>query len=361
MIVMIVAACSGDLFFAHFGAVFVVGMAVGGVHGFFEADAAFAGEAESVGTAGDDFIAGEEAFGDLDELIVLSAEHDAGFDEGVFEVVVLDVDEAVGGVALNGGAGDGHDVFAGADDNAELGLHARAEEGVGIGDVEGGFDGVGVGIGDGGDVGEFGFEDLVGQGGQADVGDLALLELAGEVLGDVGGGFDGAEVDDFNEGLVGRDGLTGNDVDLGDDAADGSFEHDGGRWIAGLAAFDPGDFVSLFDLLVRDGEDGEGAAGDAAADDGAFAGEDLDGAQGEDGFLEGGFFGLAELELEIGDFGLFEDEGVRLFVRFEGEQGDRLESEQGHEVFERHEQGDQGFLSEVDGAPRAVSWRMRAR
>jgi hypothetical protein len=32
-----------------------------------------------------------------------------------------------------------------------------------------------------------------------------------------------------------------------------------------------------------------------------------------------------------------------------------LESEQRDEVFERHEEGDQGFLSEVDGAPRAVS------
>ena len=112
VIVSCIAAVLGVMFGAELAAVFGMGVAVGGVECLFETEAALTGEAEGVGTIDDDFVAGQKALFDLDELIILGSEDDGAFHESVFELVVFDKDEAVGGISLHGGAGDGHDVLA---------------------------------------------------------------------------------------------------------------------------------------------------------------------------------------------------------------------------------------------------------
>jgi hypothetical protein len=93
--------------------------------------------------------------------------------------------------------------------------------------------------------------------------------------------------------------------------ADRRVEFDHRRWITRLAAFDPGDLGIDIDLLMRNDEHGKGTAGNAAADDGFFARQHLDVAEGEDEFLQ--TWSLLPRSISSWRFataGLFEDDGV---------------------------------------------------
>ena len=138
---MIVVVFLCFLAFGDFGAVFVVLVAVGGIEDFFEGEVSAAGEAEEVGAGGDDFVAGEEAVFNFDELVVFLAGDDGSLDERVGEIKVLHVDDAIGDVSLNGFTRDGGDVFASGGDDGELGAHSGAQGVLGIFDEEDGIEG----------------------------------------------------------------------------------------------------------------------------------------------------------------------------------------------------------------------------
>jgi hypothetical protein len=308
--VTLVGGAGGDFFLGHLGAVFIVRVTVGGVEGFTKGGAAFASEGKVVPTLGDDLISREQAFKDLDTLVVGGSEDDGHFDVGVVELVVFDEHEAAGGITVDGSTGDGEDVFARLRDEMKFGPETGAEATVIIGKVEGGFDSAGFGIGDGSDVSEGGGKSFTGEGRQMDAGGLADDKLGGEVLGDLSRGFDGAEIQYFHQDLIGADRLADGDVNTGDNARHGSGKHDGGRRITGLTAFHPDEFVAFLHLLIRPAENGVGAARDAAADEGAFAGEDCDATEGKEGGLKSGFLGFSGFEAEIGLANFIKDDGV---------------------------------------------------
>ena len=298
----------GDAGF-EFGAVGGVFVAVGGVEGSFEGQGAAADEGEGVGALGDDLVGGEEAADDFDGAVVYLADDHRGLDEGVGEIEVFDVDEARGGIALEGGAGDGGDVGTRGDDDRELGSHAGAEGEFGILDVEGGFNGAGRGIGEGAEVFEVGEKGFAGGGGDGDAGLLAGAEAAGEVFGHAGDGVDLGEVENLGEDFVGADGFAGDDVGGADEAGDGRGEADSGRRVFELAALDDDGEFAFGDKVIVFDEDRDGAAGDSTADDGAAPGINLDAAEGENGFLELAGFGDGGLETEIRDADGVEDDG----------------------------------------------------
>jgi hypothetical protein len=306
----LVGGAGGDFFFGHLGAVFIVRVTVGGVEGFTKGGAAFAGEGEVVPTLGDDFISREEAFKDLDTLVVGSSEDDGCFHIGVVELVVFDEHEEAGGITVDGCARDGEDVLSCLRDKMKFGPETGAEAAVLIGKVEGGFDRASLGIGDGPDVSEGGGKCFTGEGWQMDAGGLADDKLGGEVLGDLSRGFDGTEIQDFHQDLIGADRLADGDVNTGDNAGHGGGKHDGGRRITGLTAFNPDELVAFLDLLIRAAENGEGAARDAAADEGAFAGENCDATEGKEGGLKRGFLGFSGFEAEVGLANFIKDDGV---------------------------------------------------
>lgn len=310
VIVTLVGGAGGDFFFGHLGAVFIVRVTVGGVEGFTEGGAAFAGKGEVVATLGDDFIPWEQAFKDLDKLVVGGSKDDGHFDVSVVELVVFDEHEAAGGITEDGSTWDGEDVFARRRDEMKFGPETGAEAAVIIRKVEGGFDSASLGIGDGSDVSEGGGKRFTGKGRQMDAGGLADDKLGGEVLGNVSRGFDGAEIQDFHQDLIGADWLADCDVNTGDNARHGRGKHDGGRRITGLTAFHPDEFIALLHLLIRAAENGEGAARDAAADEGAFAGEDCDATEGKEGGLKRGFLGFSGFEAEVGLANFIKDEGI---------------------------------------------------
>src|SRR5690606_873665 len=205
-------------------------------------------------------------------------------------------------------------------DDGELGSHAGAEFERGVGDMEGGLDGAAGGVGDGAEVFEFGGEGFAGDGGDGDVRALAGAEAAGEVFGHAGEGIDLGEVEDFGESGVRGNGLAGHDIDGVDDAGDGRDEGDARGWVADLAALDDEGGRAFFDGVIELEADVDRAAGDAAADDGALAGVNLDAAEGEDGFLE--VTGLCHhgLDTEVLHAGGVEHDGVGAAVGGPGDE-----------------------------------------
>ena len=61
---------------------------------------------------------------------------------------------------------------------------------------------------------------------------------------------------------------------------------------------------------MRPGQQGMNAAGDPAADDGAFSWQDFDPSEGEGGLFKGGFFGFGCFNPEILHCGGIEDDGI---------------------------------------------------
>ena len=92
----------------EFGAVGGVRVAVRSVEGVFERDAAAADKRERVSAARHDFVGGEEASHDLYGAVVGLADDDGSFVERVRQIEIFDVNEAVGGVALERGARHAH-------------------------------------------------------------------------------------------------------------------------------------------------------------------------------------------------------------------------------------------------------------
>ncbi len=81
----------------HVGAILVVFMTVGGIEVLFQGYPATRGEAESIGSPGDDLVLREKATDDLHVLVVLSAQNDRGAGVYVFEIEVLDEDTRLAG------------------------------------------------------------------------------------------------------------------------------------------------------------------------------------------------------------------------------------------------------------------------
>ena len=146
--------------------------------------------------------------------------------------------------------------------------------------------------------------------GEGEFGGMEGAEAAGEMFGDAGDRVDLGEIKNLGENFVGTDGFTGDNVHRADEAGNGSSEANGGRRVFELAAFDDDGDVAPGDEVIVFHRDLEGAAGDAAADDGAAAGEDVDAAEGENGFLEIAGLGGGGLEAEVGDAGGVEDDGI---------------------------------------------------
>jgi hypothetical protein len=70
--------CGGGLFFRHIAAIFVVGMTVRRIECFLEGDTSLPAKARAISTAGDDFIAWQEAFDDLHGAIRFCAPSSTG-------------------------------------------------------------------------------------------------------------------------------------------------------------------------------------------------------------------------------------------------------------------------------------------
>ncbi len=291
---------------------------MGGVHGFLEGGGAFSCEGELVGAGGDDFIAGVETAEDFGAIGVDFAYFYGDADEGVFEFVIADEDEFGEAIALEGGAGDAHDIFAfvGADEEADV--HSGAELVIWVFDGEddagavaafvvfiGAFGEVltegagGIGAGAGGEAEEFSLEFLVGFEGDGDFRGGALFYRGGLLLGHRGDGVHFFEFGDFAEDVCGFDGGAEDGVDGEDGAVGWGVEPDAGRRVAGLAAFQEDEGHVFFDV-VADGEVGfDDSSGDAAGEDGAIFRDGFEGAEGFDVGCEVGFLGDGGFDVEV--------------------------------------------------------------
>jgi hypothetical protein len=178
----------GDLFLGHLGAVLVVGMAVGGIERVLERGAALAGERKGVGSFQDHLVARHESGGDFDAVAADLADGDGNPNERVCQLVVLDENEAVRAVALQGLARHAEDAVAFRGDEGNLGAHAGTEFVAGIGQFENRFESSLREIVAGAEAEEFRLVFLLAERGDADPRGEPFDEQGGLVLRHAGDG-----------------------------------------------------------------------------------------------------------------------------------------------------------------------------
>ena len=351
----------GDVLLGHLAAVFLVRMPVRGVHRLLERDTPLPRKGQRIRAARDNFIAGQQAAGHLGKALILRADDDRRFHEGVLQFVVLHIDEAPRGIALQGLARDGHHALTAAGHDGKLRAHAGAQQRLRIRHVKSGFERIGCRVGGGAEMSEVCLENTIRKGRDADVRLLAGPEFADEMLGHRRHGVDLAEVHDFHERILLLDRRAGHHIHHGDHPGEWREQPHARRRIARLPALQHEHLGVFRDGPVNMRRNRDHPTGHAAADHRAMPRCHADPPERKDRFLKHRLLRSHNFEPEIGHAFRGEDDGIgeAFLLRF-GKTGDRDKSEeqdkQGGVFHRRHLVFRSGRI-----VPAAAAWRVRAR
>ena len=105
-------------------------------------------------------------------------------------------------------------------------------------------------------------------------------------------------------------------VGADDEAGLGGLERDGRGRVSRLAALDPGENLTGFDLVSYEGIEFDHPSGDAGGENGVSGGDLLDPANGKDRGLKVPFLGRDRFDAQVLDAGFVQTDTEKILLRF---------------------------------------------